>query len=111
MNERKTWGTPATPEELSEFDDAEPDEIDRLFPGREGLELAELLENGDIVVLYATNSEGQASHGETVHSPGQEGYQDLWRRHKFDEPQGHKHFIAKKTVDGVWSDIGDGWLS
>lgn len=111
MIERKPWGTPATPEELAAFENEESDdEIDRLFPGREGVELAELLENGDIVVLYATNSEGQASHGETVHVPNQTGYQAIRERHKLDESRGRRHFIALKTVDGEWVDIGDGWL-
>ncbi len=111
MTEQKPWGTPATPEQLADFDNEEPDEIERLFPGREGLELASLEENGDIVVLYSTNSEGQASHGESVHSPNQDGYKEIWDHHKLGEANGRRHFIAKKLIDELWADIGEGWLS
>ncbi len=73
--------------------------------------MATLEENGDIVVLYATNSDGQASHGESTHSPKQEGYKEIGERHKIGEANGRRHFIAKKMIDDVWADIGDGWLS
>lgn len=110
MTEPKPWGTPATPEELAKFDEEEVDEIERLFPGRDGLELAELSENGDILVLYSTHVNGQASHGESVYSPNQEGYEVVRGRHRMEEANGRKHYIAKKMVGSEWADIGEGWV-
>ncbi|MBS1956588.1 MAG: hypothetical protein JST89_20540 [Cyanobacteria bacterium SZAS-4] len=90
----------------------ENNEIKKRFPDHDGVELAKLLENGDIYVIYASSSSGHQSHGERTYSRTDKQYRHTWERHKMDQWNGSMHYIAKKwDVDANDSiDLGDGWL-
>jgi hypothetical protein len=97
--------------ELERLSD-ESNEIKKLFPDHDGVELAKLCANGDIYVIYAASSSGHDSHGERTYARADEQYKSIWERHKMDDWGGSTHYIAKKwdAASDLWIDLGDGWL-
>ncbi len=83
------------------------------YPESDGGELACLLDNGDLDILFTCNEPEMKSQGNRIYKPGDEDYDHYFKRHKFDDnPKSKRHAIAKQWNQSTkaWIDLGDYWI-
>ncbi|CAN5567417.1 hypothetical protein BH10CYA1_BH10CYA1_60100 [soil metagenome] len=104
-------GRPPTKEELEEENKRRFAEGAK-FPDSDGSEIAHLMDNGNLDILFTSNSPEMKAHGNRVYKPGDADYDHYWKRHGFDQPKSKRHAIIKKWDDKTddWIDLGDNWF-
>jgi hypothetical protein len=91
---------------LAELDE-EHQRFKKRFPVWTSVETAFYQEDGSILLVVNTPGDGDIprTHGNRAYKPGDESYQDIFNRHKFNERTDTHHWIVTNRLD----EIGEGW--